>query len=185
MAILVIGADLEIGTELVRRLVAEGDEVRVVESDPGRAETWSGLGAYVASGRGDDPDLLERAATNVRTAVVIERKDLDLAETAGSLVEAAKLAVGVPEEGVRIVLCSADPSASAIETIASSGLQYVVLRTRARRAGALAGRRTVPAGSVVEAIDAADDLAGEIHLDLDLADPGAWAELRAEPPAGG
>jgi uncharacterized protein YbjT (DUF2867 family) len=182
MSVLVIGAHGDVGINLVRRLVAAGDEVRVVESDPDRAETWAELGAYVASGNEDDLDLLERAATNVRTAVVLEREDLDLAELVGSVVESTKLAAGVPEEGVRIVLCSPDPSADAVEAVASSGLQHVVLRTGMRRGRVVQKKGTVPNEAVAEAVDAADDLAGEVNLDLDLTDPGAWRELHLESP---
>ena len=62
MAVLLIGIDVELGTALIQRLRAQGDEVRVLEEQSPAAARWRSLGAHVASGPESDADLIERAA---------------------------------------------------------------------------------------------------------------------------
>ena len=62
MSILLIGLSEELTEELVKRLIHEGDEVRVLEDSNDNAESWRRLGAHIAHGPIWDADLIERAA---------------------------------------------------------------------------------------------------------------------------
>ena len=146
MSVLLVAPPEELGRKILRRLVAQDDQVRVIEPAGGRAAMWRELGAFVAAGD-VDPDLIERAARNVRTAVFF-------APPTTEVLDAVKVA-GVG----RIVLCSSRPAPAALDDIAASGLDYVVLVIpRVRRRSEL----------VAEAIDAADDLPGAVRTTVDL-----------------
>lgn len=178
MSVLLIGTPRR-GAPLIERLVRQGDQVRVIEDDPSLARAWSGLGAHVAKGRGADADLVERAASGVRTVVVVQRIGEHLHEVLEAVVAAARLAAQRP----RVVVCAADLDAANAELVARSGLEHVILRTGATR------RRLLPRSveridvdKIAEAIDAADDLGGDVRLDLDLTSAPGWRMLGLEPP---
>lgn len=175
MSVLLIGVEEDLGTALVRRLVMEGDEVRILEPDHGRDELWKPLGAYVAVGPADDWDLVERAATNVRTVILGEGLRPLTRETIEQILEGAQRS-----SVTRVVLCASSPDEEAVEAIRSSSLDYVVLTTG--RKGFLSRTPGVEKDRLVEAIDAADDLAGEPRLELDLTGSEGWQLLRLEPP---
>jgi TrkA-N domain len=158
----------KVGAEVIARLVAQGDEVRVVEGNPQAAERWRNLGARVAQGEADDSDLIERAAQNCRTVVLFD-EEYELA----SVLEATLKAI-VHTTADRVVLVSAGPELRCLELLRASGVDYISLKMKHRRL--LARPPSFPV-AVAEAIDAADDLAGNPHLELDLADPAAAAAL--------
>lgn len=169
MSVLLIGAEGPIAKELVARLLAQGDDVRVIEDDPGAAGRWRELGAHVATGSDGDADLVERAAQGVRTLAVV-----------GDIVDSDAAIAGAVAAGVdRIVWLTRgrrrDPSA-----LIAAGLDYVVLTAPASR---WPRRSSLPPAAVAEAIDAADDLAGHPRLEVDLGDPEGWERLGLSPPA--
>lgn len=168
MSVVVVGASGELGAAVVNRLLEAGDEVGVIEPSPERAEGWRRAGAHVARGSSSDADLIERAAQNARTLVVLGADQ----EVMSAAVEGARLA-GVE----RIVATGArfEPELTAL--LRSSGLDYVVLETGRRLLGGAAS----PA-DVGRAVDAADDLPGRPRLELSLKTTEAWRELRLEPP---
>jgi uncharacterized protein YbjT (DUF2867 family) len=175
MSILLIGIEDDLGTALVERLVEEGDEVRVLEPDHGRDDLWKPLGAYVAVGPADDWDLVERAATNVRTVILGEGIEPPTRDTIKQILEGAQRS-----SVTRVVLCAPSPDEEAVEAIRSSSIGYVVLATGTK--GLLSRSPGVERDRLVEAIDAADDLAGEPQLELDLTAPEGWEPLRLEAP---
>jgi NAD(P)-dependent dehydrogenase (short-subunit alcohol dehydrogenase family) len=174
MSVLLIGADAELGAALIRRLIAQDDEVRVIEVDDRAAARWRSLGAHVAAGENTDSDLVERAAQGVRTLVLFDGE----AAAVQPVVEGASLA-----RVDRLVLCSSDPQNDAMASIRASRIDYVVLRTAVGRRRFWGGPNQLSDEIIAEAIDAADDLAGEPKLDLDLRQPASWQQLGLEPPS--
>jgi hypothetical protein len=168
MSILLIRANGPIGETLARRLMAQGDEVRVIEPAEELVEAWRQLGVKVAPGRDDDTDLIERTAQNVRTAVVVD----DEAGPAGEVIEHVLAGIGAARVG-RLILCARKPDEVLLNAVRSSGIDYVVLTI----GGRLLSRTRVPVEDVAEAIDAADDLAGSPRLELDLTKTESWPTL--------
>lgn len=177
MSILLIGLDEERTPTLIQRLIAQGDEVRVLEDDEVKADRWRALGAHIASGPLWDADLIERAAQNVRTIVVGERHARDPAELMDAVVTGGAFAA----RDMRVVLVTEDAGAPEKAALRESALPHVVLGVPSRR-GLTGKRRMVAPEALAEAIDAADDLAGEPRLELDLSNPRAWADLKLPPP---
>ena len=167
MTIVVVGVSGKVGAAVVNRLLEAGDDVGVIEPSPQRAEGWRRAGAHVARGSSSDADLIERAAQNARTLVVLGADQ----EVVSAAVEGARLA-GVE----RIVATGArfEPALTAL--LRSSGLDYVVLETGRRLLG------DASPADVGRAVDAADDLPGRPRLELSLKTTEAWRELRLEPP---
>jgi hypothetical protein len=176
VSVLVIEPTDEVGTALVTRLLDQDDEVRVVAADPHAAQRWQALGAHVARGDAHDPDLIERAAQNVRTIVVLEEPSTEVvaAVTGGGQLASPQM---------RLVLWLREPRPSAEEIVRGSGLDYVFLRgTPTAGRFVTAGRKRAALQALVEAIDAADDLSGNPRLDLDLTSSAAWRNLGLDPP---
>ena len=166
MSVLLVAPPPERGTATLKKLVAQGDEVRVVvERD--EADLRS-KGAHVAVGDPADDDLIERAGQHARTIVVFD---------ADATLLSAALA-GADRAGIERVIVVGDrlPSQMA-EILSGTALSYVVLRTRRK----MLPRRAPSEEAVADAIDAADDLAGNVKLDLDLSRPGDWAALGLSP----
>jgi hypothetical protein len=170
MSLLLVGLEPGLGEPLIAHLIAQDDEVRVIEADPVRGAHWKELGAYVARGAAVDVDLIERAAQNVRTIVVFERAREELQLVVETAVEGASLA-GVE----RIVVCAAAVPKSVTELLRKSGIEYVALSAGGRRR--VFGGSTVGGTTITEAVDAADDLAGPLRLELDLSRPEARVSL--------
>ena len=164
MSILVVGPAGETGEAVIGRLVDQGDEVRVIEPDEAAADRWRALGAFVARGAADDADLVERAAQNVRTVVVLRTADL------GPVVG------GATSAGVgRVVVCVRGPEDVDPATLSADVVALVVPSTRVTR------RPAIPAARLAEAIDAADDLAGNPRMVVDLGTDAGWRQLGLEP----
>lgn len=164
MSVLLIAPPEQLAGPIIERLIAQGDEVRVVVED-GEAEEWRRLGAHVALGP-PDVDLLDRAGQSSRTITLFDPPD----ELTTQAIEAAKAA---RIERVVAVLSRPNPHVTAL--LAGSGLTYVVLI-----AGRKGLRRASSATEIAEAVDAADDLAGDVKLELDLAEAGGWHALGIE-----
>lgn len=177
MSILLIGLDEELMPVLIRRLMTEGDEVRVLEADAEASDRWRALGAHIASGPQWDADLIERAAQNTRTIVVGDRHAQKSAELMEALVEGG----GFASREMRLVVVG-DLGPRELNILRDSKLDYVVLGSVRRRG--LLGKRSAPTPEqLAVAIDAADDLAGHPKLELDLRDELAWQELRLRSPS--
>jgi nucleoside-diphosphate-sugar epimerase len=166
MSVLLVGLAGDSGEAIIRRLISQGDEVRVIESNGTAGDRWRSLGAHVARRESDMADLVERAAQNVRTVVIGEEADVD-AVVAGA--EAARVE--------RVVLFGVHPAYPALEAVRRSHIQHVVLST---------GRRRVLGGGIgdealAEAIDAADDIGGQPRLELNLSEGDAWTALGLAP----
>ena len=142
MSILLAGLDAELSVAVTRRLVAQGDQVRMIAAAGAAAPP----GAHVAVGAPGDEDrvaaLVAAARAGVDRAVLLER---------------------------------------GLEEIPPA-MSWVVLLLPARRL--LARKTRLEPDLVAEAVDAADDLAGEPRLTADLGAADGWRALRLEPPAG-
>ncbi|MDQ4095623.1 MAG: NAD-binding protein [Actinomycetota bacterium] len=176
MSILLIGLDEERGPAIVRRLLDEGDVVGVIEDDARRSDVWRALGAHVAVGSGRDPDLVERAAQHARSIVVLARGGHD-AEVLAAVLQGARLA---PGGAARIVYVTDESRPEENSILEASAFDYVVLRTGGRR-GFIRRGRAVDPDDLAEAVSAADDLAGEPRLDVDLTDPAGRSALALGP----
>ena len=170
MSILLIGDPGSLGEVLVRRLISQGDEVRAIATDADGDEL-SGHGVHIARGPYLDADLVERAAQNVRTIVSFDASD-DVLEPVVDGARAARVD--------RVVVCATSIPQEGRELLLNSGLEYVLLRPPRR--GLF--RKGPSEEAIAEAIDAADDLAGELRLELDLSDGAAWTVLNVSPPEG-
>lgn len=161
MAILVIAGGTDLDVVVVERLVAQGDEVRVLETSGVHRDRWRGRGVFLAVGAADDPDLVERAAQNVRTVVILPGRVT--AEVVANVLEVA------PRAGVDRLVCCAPAIPTGIRSAVRFGpLDHVMIQTG--RPGLLR-RRSVAPGLIAEAVDAADDLADEPRLEIELTDP--------------
>lgn len=173
MSVLLIGLADDLVDVLAARLIRQMDEVRALVTDQMGGAGTGTHAVHIASGPYlDDPDLVERAAQNVRTIVLGDHWEPRTVEALQAIADGAR-AAGVGRlvlVGTRIV----DWASHVIE-----GFEYVLLR--APRKGVLR-RSGLSLDEVAEAIDAADDLAGQVKLDLDLNDDEAWRDLRLAPP---
>jgi hypothetical protein len=162
VSVLLVGLDPSLARAVVARLTGEGDQVRAVVGageDPRAYE-----GAHVATGDPADDDLVERAAQGARTIVV----GVTGAARAAALSGASRAGV---DRAVFLGPVDADE--------VPAGMSWVALLTPRPRLGL---RRGPSPESVAEAVDAADDLAGDPALVADLGTVGGWASLLLEPP---
>lgn len=170
MSIVVIAPSRALGHAVVGRLLAEGDEVRVLASSPEDSVRFKDAGAHVASGP-LDADLVERASLGARSVVILGEAGV----TPG--VEGAR-AAGVE----RVVVLARDPDvarAMLYDTgLEGSDVDYLVLTTRRRRRPFRAG---IDPADVAAAVSAADDLAGRPRAIVDLATPDGWRALKLAP----
>ncbi|MFN2526066.1 MAG: NAD(P)H-binding protein [Actinomycetota bacterium] len=174
MALLLIRANGSIGEALVKRLIAQGDQVRVIEPFPEVVDVWQQEGAYVVKGDPTDHSLVAQAAHGARTVVVMDDEAGDPRDIIASVIRGARQA-----KVDRLVLFGWNPAAPVVDAVTGSGQDHVVL---------LAGKRKLLGKSLreevlAEAIDAADDIAGHPRLVLDLREPGAWATLNLTQPS--
>jgi hypothetical protein len=162
VSVLLVGIEPGLARALIRRLLSEGDQIRAIVAqgeDPAPFE-----GAHVATGDAADDDLVERAAQGARTIVLgapLEARGPALAGAARAGVDRAVLLGRGGEDEV------------------PAGMSWVVLVTPRSRLGL---RRGPGPDALAEAVDAADDLAGEPRLVADLGTPEGWATLRVDPP---
>ena len=169
MSVLLVGAAGDLPATVAEHLISQGDEVRTIATEP-ELESLASLGVRIARGPYLDADLVERSAQNVRTIVLFGADD-DVLEAVIEGAEAARVE--------RIVLCSGSIAEPVRERLRSCGLEYVVLQVP--RKGRF--RKTVPDEALAEAVDAADDMAGPLRLELDLNENDAWQTLKLEVPS--
>lgn len=181
MSVLLVGVRGELGRVVAARLIAEGDQVRVVEDRPAAAEEWVRLGAHVARGSGADPDLIERAAHGVRTIVVGEDESVAAAVIVDAVLGGVRIA---GRSDIRlVVLTTASPAEEPTGTVVASGLDHVIVRIPTSRRLFRTERKVFRAEALAQVIDAADDVAGHPRDDIDLSDADAWRRLGLEPPS--
>ncbi|MDP9068055.1 MAG: hypothetical protein M3N53_06890 [Actinomycetota bacterium] len=167
MSILIVAGGSELDEAIVRRLIEQGDDPRILEQSSGRRDLWRSLGAHVAVGDPADADLLERAAQNVRT-IVVAGPEVD------QLVLEAVVA-SAPRAGAdRIVVCVPAIGEAVTRLLHESTLSYVLIATGRR--GVLR-RSTAAPELVAEAVDAADDLDGHPRLEVNLRDGSGMEDL--------
>lgn len=176
MSILLIGIDDAVGDPLVRRLVEQDDEVRVLARD-GDSGGWAQEGTHIASGEIWDADLVERAAQSVRTIVVGPEHGEDAVELTTAVVEGGALAGA----GMRIVVYGPQVTRPVLAVLRATSLEYIVLHTGPRRL--MSRHASLAPEAVAEAIDAADDVAGKVRLELDLTQASSWTALKLTHPA--
>ena len=160
-----------VANTLIDRLRAAGDQIRVLLADDGDASVVEGLrdqGVHVAFGDSANGDLMERAAQGCRSIVLFEPNET-LRDKA---VEAARFA-----RVERLIACAREGrGAEAPEK--SAVASYVWLRGRPK--GIV--RPGLSWEAYASAVDAADDLAGDVKLDLDLTMAAAWQALGLKAP---
>jgi hypothetical protein len=176
MSVLLVRANGRLGELLVERLLAQGDEVRVIEPNAAIVPEWRALGALVARGDDTDADLIERAAQNVRTAVVLDGAAGAEHEFIEALIEGLRAA-----QVERIVMVAHRLDDEVSDSVAASGLDHVLMHLPKPK-GLLVRKEKVSPERLAEAIDAADDLAGNPKMRLDLADPSSWTALGLDAP---
>jgi hypothetical protein len=169
LSVLLIGVAGDLPATVADRLIAQGDEVRTIATDP-KLEDLASHGVRIARGPYLDADLVERSAQNVRTIVLFDADD----EVMDAVIEGANAA-----RVERVVLCSGAIPDPVRERLRASGLEYVVLQVP--RKGRF--RKGVPDEALAEAVDAADDMAGKLRLELDLNESDAWQTLKLEVPS--
>lgn len=172
MSVLLVGLPAEVALATTRRLCAAGDEVRLIAQTRASGEAARAAGAHVAVGEPDDADLIERAAQNVRTVAF---GDEAVRGDGGE----ALIAGGTAAQVGRWIYCSPTRSPAMLDRLREGTREYVALMTVAPT---LLRRRGTTPEEVAAAIDAADDLAGEVRLELDLKNPEAWRALKLEQP---
>lgn len=175
MSVLLVGLGEQLTEAVASRLLEQGDEVRLVLAEEAGRGRWRARGIHVAVGDMADDDFAWRACMNVRTVVAGDRPPVS-----GELREV--LAAILRKAGVgRVVVVGAGEPDGLVEAFQGEPeLEYVVLRFRRR--GLLGTKDVVSPHDLAVAVDAADDLAGTPHLDLDLTQDDAWAALRLDPP---
>lgn len=167
MSILLLVEGDETEKVVAQRLLAQGDEVRVLLTRTELRGDWIELGAHVAVGDPSDDDLIERAGQDARTIVLFGSHAADLATVTAALKAAAAARIE------RVILCVPEAGEEVRRLVTGSATSYVILSYGRR----LALRARAPAAVVAEAVDAADDLAGDPRLEVDLRDPDALDRL--------
>ena len=159
MSILLIDPPEELGAAVVRRLVDDGDEVRVLIRERGGTQYWKELGAHVAVGDPADDDLVERAALNVRTIVLLNWDGISATNAEATIAAAHR-------SGVDRVIATAkrrDPEAT--EILDRIDVDYIILIVLRRLLAS-----AVDPEEVGRAVSASDDLAGNPRLVIDVSD---------------
>ncbi len=175
MSVLLTGLGDELAEVLATRLISQDDEVRIVLGDDAERERWRSHGLHVAVGDLTDDDFLWRACTNVRTVVAGDRPPADTQEVRASLADLLG-----KTDADRLVIVGPRDDDPLVTGAKAAAVDHVVLRFRKR--GLLGSRQAVATADLAAAIDAADDLAGEPRLDLDLSEDASWQALRLSAP---
>lgn len=162
MSVLLAGLSPDVGRALTRLLLDEGDQVRVIL--PAGEDAAPYEGAHVATGEASDEDLVERAAQGART-IVLGHFDDDTRSAA--LTAAARAGV---DRAVLLGNWAGDVPAT---------ISWVALVTPRSLFGL---RRGPGPEDLAEAVNAADDLAGEPRTVVDLGTDEGWRTLRLERP---
>ena len=135
MTILVTGATGQVGTELVKALLARGATVRALVHNPASAGKVEGPGVETVSGDLQKPETLETAMRGIEKAFLLSQPSPQMPQEARNFVAAAKGA-GVSHL-VRLSVLPAMPDSplmigklhgEADQAIIESGIPYTILR---------------------------------------------------------
>ncbi len=135
MTILVTGATGQVGTELVKALLARGATVRALVHNPSSAGKVEGPGVETVSGDLQKPETLETAMRGIEKAFLLSQPGPQMPQEARNFVAAAKGA-GVSHL-VRLSVLPAMPDSplmigklhgEADQAIIESGIPYTILR---------------------------------------------------------
>ena len=157
----------DVESAVARRLLEQGDEVRVLVVDATEKPAWVALGTHVAIGDPTDDDLIERAGQNCRTIVLFDAHAKDPVTVAA----ASKAASATGLE--RMILCAADLSPEVVALVEGTQASYVALSYGRRLS--FKGKASIEV--IANAVDAADDMNGEPRLTVDLRREGALGLL--------
>jgi len=133
--ILVSGATGRTGREVVKELIAKGEQVRALVRDPERAEAIRGPGVELLVGDLEKPETWEAALNGVDKAFLLSPEGPQMAELHGKFAEAANNA-GV-RHLVRMSILVANPDSplaigkwhgEADQNVAKSGIPYTIIR---------------------------------------------------------
>lgn len=127
------------------------------------------MGAHPATGDHSDADLVERAAQNCRSIVLLGARATE-PETVAAVAEG-----GIAAGTDRLILCRGSYRERLPDVAAAWPRSYVVLE---QVAGRWPRVQKASAEKVAEAVDAADDIAGEPRFSVNLNDPADLAKLR-------
>ncbi len=90
--ILVTGATGRTGSEVVKALIAKGEQVRALVRDPQRAEAIQGPGVELVVGDVEQPESWDAALQGVGKVFLLSPEGPQMAEMHGKLADAAKRA---------------------------------------------------------------------------------------------
>ena len=133
--ILVTGATGRTGSEVVKELIAKGEQVRALVRDPERAEAIRGPGVELIVGDVEKPETWDAALNGVDKAFLLSPEGPQMAELHGKFAEAANNA-GV-RHLVRMSILVANPDSplaigkwhgEADQNVANSGIPYTIIR---------------------------------------------------------
>ena len=133
--ILVTGATGRTGSEVVKELIAKGEQVRALVRDPERAEAIRGPGVELVVGDVEKPETWDAALNGVDKAFLLSPEGPQMAELHGKFAEAANNA-GV-RHLVRMSILVANPDSplaigrwhgEADQNVANSGIPYTIIR---------------------------------------------------------
>ena len=133
--ILVTGATGRTGSEVVKELIAKGEQVRALVRDPERAEAIRGPGVELLVGDLEKPETWDAALNGVDNAFLLSPEGPQMAELHGKFAEAANNA-GV-RHLVRMSILVANPDSplaigkwhgEADQNVANSGIPYTIIR---------------------------------------------------------
>ncbi len=133
--ILVTGATGKVGQELVKDLVAKGEQVRAMSRNPEKAAEILGPGVEIVAGDLEKPETLEAALQGVEKAFLLSDPGPNMAEAHGNFVEAAKRAglrhlvrLSVLPAGAESPITLGKWHKDADELVIQSGIPYTILR---------------------------------------------------------
>ena len=133
--ILVTGATGRTGSEVVKALIAKGEQVRALVRDPQRAEVIQGPGVELVVGDVEKPETWDAALQGVDKVFLLSPEGPQMAELHGKFADAAKRA-GV-RHLVRMSILVANPDSplaigrwhgEADQNVANSGIPYTIIR---------------------------------------------------------
>ncbi len=133
--ILVTGATGRTGSEVVKALIAKGEQVRALVRDPERAGAIQGPGVELVVGDVEKPETWDAALQGVDKAFLLSPEGPQMAELHGKFADAAKLA-GV-RHLLRMSILVANPDSplaigkwhgEADQNVANSGIPYTIIR---------------------------------------------------------
>ncbi len=133
--ILVTGATGRTGSEVVKALIAKGEQVRALVRDPERAGSIQGPGVELVGGDLEKPETWDVALQGVDRVFLLSPEGPQMAELHGQFADAAKRAD--VRHLVRMSILVANPDSplaigqwhgEADQNVANSGIPYTIIR---------------------------------------------------------